>query len=242
MPISQPESVSRDKRTVFIQMIFESSVLEGMKAAIAPVINRIIRDELNLPQTDAFDFFMPKPQHRQAVTLYYADDLLYEGNSVFFSEIDPIINKIKALLPQKIGLSDQVRFFGDYGDELVILVDDQHKELTVLNSLVKTRANRAQNNYQLLHNTNLYDATKSERFSYVPHIGLGRIRSTSIKMHVKDEAQKTLLFERIKLRILAEILPIIQDLLTSENRKLQAHKLGAFDLGKRQFIKEYELD
>lgn len=226
-------------RTYFIQALFDSEVLTSIKKEITPLINQIIKEELELDQENSFEFFLPKTRQPQALTLYYVDDMQENGLPLMLSVLDgmhlPTPHSVS--ISQKI---DDAKFYGDQQDELVILMDDHSGELSHLNLTLKATLQNANNVYKHSNTRNLYNVAKSERFPFVPHIGLGRIRSNSIKQNIKDASliQKT--FDRIKERILDEIKPIIQAALTAENKKITFNGFCVFDLEKKECIKEYK--
>lgn len=119
------------------------------------------------------------------------------------------------------------------------MADDFGKELTFFNHEIKELMHHANNEYKCNHQVDLYDIAKSERFPFLPHIGLGRIRSMSIKQHIKDSSQVDKILEQIKQRIKKEALKIVKISLTTDNQKISFNRIGLFDLQKRDFIKEY---
>lgn len=232
------EVISR--RTLFIQGVTDISVLTSIKSELTLAINKIIKEELGLNLDYNFDFFLPK--NWQRLTLYYLNDTDNEGVCLIDSAIQGILQENeKSFVLQNVKLVSQVNFFGDHKDELVLMIDDPSKELSLLNQRIKITMHEANKKHMCKYNSELYDISHSEKFSYLPHIGLGRIRSTSIKQHIKDASQVDKIYAQITRRILDEASLIVKELLGKNNIKLVFKTLCIFDLELRTCTKEYPL-
>jgi hypothetical protein len=223
------------KSTFFIQLLSNTIVLASIKEAITPVINGIIKEELGLAQDYDFEFFLPKPQP-QRLTLYYVNKIFENGEKSLFSVVEGI--QWQSLIPSHVAIAQEVNFFGDQTDELVIMIDDPDEELSKLNQKLKESLHQMNDGYKQVHHHDAYDISKSERFPFVPHIGLGRIRVHSIKQHIKDTQQIDEILGRLKQRIKKETSHLVKKLLTIENRTIYFDGVCIFDLEKRAVVRE----
>lgn len=231
----------KETTTLFIQALPNSPALKTIIESLSENINMIIKEEAGLDHNNNVDFFSPKPV--QKLTLYSTNDIHENGNKALFSALDTI--NIPDFTINSVSLGSAVEFFyGPFGekDELVIMINDPHKELLHYNEIIKEAAHTANKQYKQLHNHSLYDVTKSERYPYLPHIGLGRIRSNSIKNNLKDPSQFTIIFERIQSRIKDAALESIEAVLNNNNNTLTCDTIGILDLNKHAYIKEYTLN
>lgn len=226
------------RHTYFIQLIWNCRGISQIREAIAPVINKIIHEELNLKEESPL--FLGKD--RQALTLYYLDNMHLNGENIFVAKLESMLMANELLIPRSTSIAPRVDFFGEGQDELVIMINDPTGELTALNNKIKTIAHLINQDYREKNHDNLFDISKSEQFPFVPHIGLGRIRSNSIKQHIKDHSQVEKTFEHIKGRIRTATLKIVADIITSENQSISYTRLSLFCLSKRVNIKEYQLE
>jgi len=218
---------------IFIQAIPNSSVLKNIIESLSKKINTIIKEELNLDSNNELEFFSPKKAQR--LTLYSINDVQPNTNDIIITTLDRI--NIHTFVAHNISLKPEVAFFGGpFGDndELVILIADPDKELSSFNQSIKTAMHQADNEYNHMHHKNLYDIAKSERHSYVPHIGLGRVRSNSIKNQLKDQSQFSAVFERIQSRIKDAALECIKNQLNLYNNKIVYDKIVIFDPAKQE--------
>lgn len=231
-----------EARTVFVQAIPDSTALKTIIDSVTPLINGIIKDELGLANDYSFDFFLPKK--RQGLTLYYVQGMSGSGEADLFSALGTIQESFVALHGQNISLAPEVHFFGgqfDAKDELVIMIKDSSGALSLLNQKIKDAMHDANKQYNNINHADLYDIAKSEQYPYVPHMGLGRIRSGSIKEHIKDPASVDTVFERIQQRIVKVVSDSAKEFLTRDNQQLSFNKIEVFDLQKRSSIKDYAL-
>lgn len=226
------------KHDLFIQLQSSSDLLESLVATITPILNAAIKEELGIAKEDTFEFFLPKK--RQPLTIYYLNDTREDGIIQIIDSLDTLEKNKLILKDAQIALAPRINFFGgpfDAKDELVIMIDDPQQKLSTINSTLKTTLHIANDVYKSTHAQNLYDITKSERYPYIPHIGLGRIRSTSIK-----EKNKTgVSLEKVQQRVLRDVQEIIDTIFQDRNRTLIFNTIAVFDLQKRTVLKEYTL-
>lgn len=228
-----------ERHSLFIQGSLNNPILTSIKSQLHPVINSIIKEEVGLSKDFDFDFFLPKSWQR--LTVYHAYDTRSTGANDIYHAIEGAIQKNKNLFVLKeVHLTPEAHFFGDQKDELVIMVKDPLHELSHLNQTIKPVMHNLNTAYEAKYADGLYDISKSERFSYLPHVGLGRIRTTSIKQHVKDASRVDEVFNRITQRILVEALRITKELLNSSNMQLTFEKVVIFDPQSRM-VKELPL-
>ncbi|MDP3889252.1 MAG: hypothetical protein Q8Q25_01760 [bacterium] len=140
---------------------------------------------------------------------------------------------------KNVSIKPEVDFFGEGHDELVVLINDPDGELSKLNKEIKGTAHQAHDDYKKIHHRDLYDIAKSERYPFLPHMGLGRIRSNSIKQHIKDKSLVNDTFERIKQRIKKAAQEVVKESIAASSSKLSFNKIGVLDLAKQTYIKEW---
>lgn len=229
--------------TLIVQLLINSSVLTQMRRTMTPLINDSIKAELGLELNYEFQFFSPK--ERQALTIYSIEEILENGKPMILSTFEQIHAKCNELPSGKITFVCQGDFFGgpfNVNDELVIGIDDFDNSLSDLNRDVRTIVHETNKLYAQRHNHDLYTIAKSERYSYIPHIGLGRVRSNSIKEHMKDPCGFDALFNRIQERIKEVAVSVIKNMLKRDNHTILFDKVCMFDLKKRTCIKEAALN
>lgn len=223
---------------LLIQALLEAPTLTLIKETLTCVTNKIIREELGLAEDNTYPFFMPKDRPYEQLTLYYIDKVDERNQTLILSAIDdlqkntPVHTTVATLLPR-------VEFFGNQHDELVIMIGDPEGQLAALNHRITNLMHNLDNTYKQSHNIDLYDVIKSERFPFLPHISLGKIRLMAIGNHIKKASQvhKTLI--HIKERIKKEAEKIIPTMLTADNQNISSNKIGLFDLKKQNMLKEY---
>jgi hypothetical protein len=226
---------SAAKSTLFIQLVPNSVVISTIIETITPLINQIIKEELGLGQEYDFEFFLPKK--RQALTLYAINDMYQDGEQDFLAAFELVKKDTQKFASSGVTIASEVDFFGgqfDEKDELVIMIADPNGMLLHCNEQMKEMVHMVDQEYKKIHNHNLYDIAKSEQYSYVPHIGLGRIRSNSIKEHLKEPSH----FEHLQQRIKAEVLSVVGKLIFEGNSQLSFDKICIFDLQKWSCVRE----
>ena len=228
--------------TYFIQLLTDSKILISIKKDITPLINSIIKEELGLKKDFEFDFFIPKKPTPSYLTLYYVVDMPESGTPVVASALVGIEKNLQDSTPHHALLVPKVAFFGDDKDELVMLVSDPKEELLKLNTTIKEVIHEAHKQYKGKQHASLYDVTKSEKFPYLPHIGLGRIRTNSIRQHIKDTTHVATTFEQIRQRIIKEVLSVAEKMLSTETAKLHFDKIRFVNLKKSLEIKVIALE
>ena len=223
-----------DKHTLAIQLILDSVALTSIRNEVVSVVNEIIRQELALPQTEKFDaFFSPKKINR--LSLYYVNDADEKGDDLLFFALE---NSVKESAVD-VSITSKVDFFkGPFGidDELVIMIDDSKKELLGLNQKIKNVAHAINQQFKEQYDHDLYDISKSEAHDYVPHVGLGRIRSNSIKEHMKDQALFDETFKRIQQRIKEALCDKVKKY-AEINQKNSVEEISVLDLKTQKYIK-----
>jgi len=233
---SNPSQIQQDNYAV--QLIWQCPGVMLLRKAIVPIADKIIHEELGLDNTGIDKketLFLGKD--RQPLSLYYLLDMQELGEQTLIITYNKVVQS-RTSVPQETSITDTIDFFGENHDELVILVQDPAEELQQLNSIMKNMAHTADSIYKNTNKNPLFNITKSEQFNFVPHIGLGRIRSASIKRYSKDAGQT---LERIKTRIKEATLAIIHNSLTPENKKIFYTSLVICNLSKRENIIEYAL-
>jgi hypothetical protein len=228
------------KQNYAVQAIANSGLLTSIIEAVTPIINDIIKKEIGLDKDFDFAFFVPKKIQR--LTLYYFNDVRADETQNVIHAVDVAQKQFGILQTNTIMLTSEVNFFaGPWGenDELVIMINDPNGKLTYLNQELKKAAHQANDEYKQNYNIDLYDSVKSERYSYTPHIGLGRVRTTSIKQHLKDPLLFDQIWATIQQRVIKEVVALVEKSLTEENKKLSFEKVGILDLQKQTYIQEY---
>ena len=231
-----------DRHNLLVQGFLNLPVLKSIKNQTGIVVNNIIKTELGLDTSYDFNFFLTK--QKQRLTLYYLNltdvdasaTLIYPAVDKFFQDNKATLQSLK-----QVNLLPNLNLFGEHHDELVIMVNDPEKELARLNQTLKKQMYQINAAYQGKYNANLYDIAKSEKFSYLPHIGLGRIRTTSIKQHIKDTAQEESIYDHINQRILQEVSLVVVSHLARQNKALQFESLCINDSKLKTCVKQYLL-
>lgn len=225
-----------EQHTLYIQGSSNIPLITSIKEVLTPVINNIIKDELHLDTAYNFDFFLPKQWQR--LTLYTLNNVNPTEINLIASTIKNIFSKNKNnFLLKNVTLMPQLNFYGDQQDELVLMINDPSKELSLLNYQIKTAMHQMSKD---AHTIDLYNISKSEKFPYAPHIGLGRIRSTSIKQHIKDPTQVGKIYTKLTQRIINESFPIIKELLHN-NASVSFNALCIFEVPSRTCVVEYPI-
>jgi len=225
-----------ENTTYLVQAISEVPAITDAIKELTPLISNVIKQELQLDEAYDFAFFIPKKLQR--VSLYYLNDVNQKNITMIIDELDNLGIAKNASL--EAGASTTPRFFGDQQDELVIMIDDISGNLAVLNQEIKQSMHTLNEVYYTQHDQDFYNISQSERFPFVPHMGLGRIRSQSIKNHMKDSSQAEDIFERIKTRIIQLTREKLEILFGRETLSISFEKMGLLDLKKRSYIKEWQ--
>ncbi|KKP28268.1 MAG: hypothetical protein UR12_C0021G0009 [candidate division TM6 bacterium GW2011_GWF2_30_66] len=239
--IFNSRSHGKEKETLLIQVISNSKSVESIISESGKIINDIIKKELSLDQNDDFNFFLPKELQR--ITIYYLNEFNKSEEPVLFSSLDDI--SLIAMLPKHIFATADLQFFGDQQDELVFIVDDRNKELKNINLKIQKELNKLNDQYIKKEKTPLYSVQKSEKFPFLPHMGLGRIRLQSIKDRIKyiaDETSTKNIIDRIKKEIKEQISELVKKNLSKES-ELVVNKISILRLNpsskKHEYIKEW---
>ncbi len=224
-----------ENTTCLVQAISQAPAITDAIKELAPLINNVIKQELQLDEEYDFAFFIPK--RLQRVSLYYLNDVNPKNITMIIDELGNL--GIARSAPLEAGASTTPKFFGDQQDELVIMVDDINGTLAALNQKIKQSMHKLNEVYRKQHDQNLYNVAQSERFPFMPHMGLGRIRSQSIKNHIKDNSEIKDTFGRIKSRILLLTRQKVESLFSKGSLPISFEKIGLLDLKKQSYAKEW---
>ena len=231
----QSQQINLKTSTLLVQAHFDSLIISSLINELTPIINGIIKKELKLTPKYNFDFFIPKKLQR--ITLYYVNDSIMKDASNLLSTIENMPLMKKNL--KHIAATSEVEFFGDQKDELVMMINDSDKELFELNRSIKTITHQANDKYIKKHYRALYNIEKSERFPFLPHMGLGRIRTQSIKNNIKDKSQTEFIFDRIRDSVKTITHNILEKAFLKKNLSLPFSNFAILDLKKQIYIKEW---
>lgn len=199
-----------------------ADIITSLRSAIAPLINTIIQQELNLSEADKSPSFKTPPHHN--LTLYYVFDWLSQKDDLLTQAVDSAFAH-KAISAFEVMLG-QPAFFGMNNDEIVVKINDLEGFLSKINIDLK---------HALASSHALYNVKKSEYFPYVPHIALGRLPANDKRYFSSDEGQNHL--NNIKQRIEHEVFPVIVQKLKSVGKKLYVTALCIYDVQQKSKIK-----
>jgi|GEM_PF-2985508 len=235
-----PESkvLSEEKATLLVQGISESSAFATIMKNVAPVVNATIKEELGLSQEYDYEFFLPKKLQR--LTVGTCCDINKNGEGLFLSHLESALKDLDFSLCD-VSFASEVNFFGNQEDELVIMIVDPKKQLTCLNENLKEMVHCADQCYKDTYHCALYDSAKSERYSYIPHMGLGRIRLQSIKDRIKDQSKIDEVMATLKEQVKKKALEIVEQVFALESSQLCFVKVVVLDQRKQEYLKEYAL-
>ena len=217
-----------ENRTLFIQAYGNSTFIRDVIKSIAPKINEIIKKELGIAPDNDFSFFDHKPYQR--ITLYCVKDVDEKNISLITSALETV--KLEDKKISKVYATPKVEFFGDQHDELVLLINDPADELAALNKEIKFVMHGLNSKYEKKHGKELYDIKKSEKFSYLPHMGLGRIRMQLIQSNIKGPSKMEEIFERIRNQIKDLIIKILKE---QKDLNIPITTFGIFKLPQRSY-------
>ena len=235
---SESKILPEEKATLLVQGISESPAFATIIKNVAPVVNATIKEQLGLPQEYEYEFFLPKKLQR--LTVGTCCDMRKNGEALFFSHLESTLKDLDFSLCD-VSFAPEVHFFGNQEDELVIMIVDPKKQLTCLNENLKKMMHCADKCYQETYHCALYDCEKSERYSYIPHIGLGRIRLQSIKDRIKDQSKINEVMATLKEQVKKKALEIVEQVFALESRQLCFVKVGVLDQRKKEYLKDYSL-
>jgi hypothetical protein len=231
--------------TFFIQIPVESPVVSMLRKELYPVIATIIKEEAGLEQDKGFPLFFFKS--RQAITLYYINDLREQGEpleGILYLFVYPVLRLFKDTpAPQGIMLTSKLDFFGEEKPglfatkELVVMLDDSKQELAELNTKTKTAVHEANQGFKRAYHTDLYDIAKSERHAYLPHLSIMQLRENYIKYLINDPAKADAAIRAIKQRIMQVVAEKFAAL-SEQERAVTSEKVALYDLEKRKFVEE----
>ena len=143
--------------------------------------------------------------------------------------------------PQSVSITPDAQFFGDHQDELVVLINDPAKELLRYNNTIASASHAAHDAYKKQHNSDLYAIAKSERYPYLPHMGLGRLRIQAIKNLLKNDVDAPAIIERIKKRIEKEVSALLAQIVNDKNNTLYFKTISIAALPERAYIESFDI-
>lgn len=232
-----------EQQSLIVQVPLENKVISTLQENLKPQIENIVREELvghTLDKNYPLFFF----KRRQAITIYYLNDFNVNGRDMLFSGIDTLM---KHAAPKDVTLTSDLAFFGeDAGGphalvDLVMMIDDSKKELFVFNQEMKILAHKLNEDYKKIHERNMYDIAKSERFPYKPHLSLGHLRANYIKTLISDQTVAQQTIERIKKRIMQSVEQELKTLFATERRSVDIKSANIYDLKTRDYVKNIRL-
>lgn len=225
-----PEKAPSAGRTIVIQGMLNMPMLSALNNAIAPIATAIIKEETGLDNG-----FTPKDEYR--LSLYYLED----ASETSIAEIEKATTSIFAenqsgFTLKNTSFSYDVRFFGDAFDELGIMADDQAQELNALYTLFKSRFNELNGSKRID-----YNAQKSERYGYNPHVNLGKINLSGINAALKDSPDANGVIERIRARIIDEAVRLEKEITKDQPVSISFESVRIVDTSTRAVVKEIAL-
>ncbi len=168
----------------------ENQSIVAVQQAVKPLIDQVIAEEYKREFTDDvknIPSFMIKS--RLNMSLYY---IKYTDSSTdsFFTDMLSIMQRAGqgCEMLQEVYGSDNIDFFGDDKNELVIKVDDRQQSIYKLHDAIK-HAFKTLNNYvKDISGGDLIDFEFAEKHAFVPHVSIGKI----VYSHVNDADQEKL--------------------------------------------------
>jgi len=221
-----------------------------IRKKISPLIDSIIKEELNVAENVNFPrFLIPRWQRESSkLTVYYFNNLKKGAESQIIQALNRMQkNNEGTKIDNQISISEPIKFFGADGQYLVFSIDDPERSLFKLHKDIKKYVTEANERYKKETGEELFDKKASERFDYIPHIALGRLQQRYFPEFIKgtpEENQKVI--DRIKERIKKEVFPEIRSLLKSVSTKLYINSFCFYEIASdkkiwRKCVKEYPL-
>lgn len=232
---NQSEQDNQKTRTLLVQTIWTTPTITAVIRELTPTINSVIKKELGLDPDYDYAFFIPKK--RQRITLYYFNDILQKNESVLLSAIENM--ELAKMKPKNVAATTNAQFFGNQQDELVMIIDDPDGELSTLNQKIKAMAHQLHDVHKKENKYDFYNIAKSERYPFKPHMGIGRMRTQSIKNNIKNASETNTIFERIRTEIKKVTREILQKAFSNKHLPLSFNKFTILDLQKQIYIKEW---
>lgn len=173
------QAVSKEnvRPNYFVQLVTDSEMLNGFRCEISALINSIVKKELEklgLEKNYYFNFFQAKPIQRLSIYYFYEIDTTKQNTL-----LTKIENLAKDIAPQKTLIKPEINFFGEWGNEFVMMLEGPH--LTDLNIQLKELATNINKNAK----KPFYNIDKSEKFAFLPHTGIGMLRVNRITDHLR---------------------------------------------------------
>ncbi len=227
-----PLPPSQETHSLVIQAYSDSPIIAAAIQTLVPKINSLIKQELGLDPDYDFAFFIPKK--RQRITLYYVSDIGQKNDPILISALEKM--NLAQIKITNVNVTSDAQFFGDRQDELVMMIDDPERELASLNQQIKAMAHQLNDTYHKQHDLDLYNVAKSERYPFITHMGLGRIRLSSIKNHTQSND----VLDRIRTRIRDIAHEELQQLITTYTSLLHFKSFGILEFQKQIYLKEWK--
>ncbi len=229
----------------FVQLVTDSEMLNGFRCEMSALINSIVKKELEklgLEKNYYFNFFEPKPIQRLSIYYFYEIDTTKQNTL-----LTKIENLAKDIAPQKTLIKPEVNFFGEWGNEFVMMLKGPN--LTDLNIQLKELANNLHKNAK----KPFYNINKSEKFEFLPHTGIGMLRINRITDHLRKITNNdTAIIDKTIASIKQQIKRTVEERISKlslDQRTITFKTLGVFDpkLRKPQasictgYLQEYNL-
>lgn len=229
-------SHNNDKNNFLIQLISNSKTYQLIQDQTAEIIKNVVKQELKI-ETD--ELFLPK--NSQAVTVYYIRLIIDKSTEdMFLKEFDKKQIFLDFKKPLVATIENDVAFFGEFNDELVILLNDHTNELANLHEKTKKLVHEINAHYYKTYNTNFYDIKTSEQYPFLPHIGIGRVRSHTLKSLIANQNNIEIV-DHIKNRITKEVQDAIKKILSTHNDILSFNRISILKLPSRERVYEMRL-
>jgi len=166
------------KGTAYVRMdLKDNPSIVAAQNAVKPLIDRIIIEEYKQKFGDDVkeipSFTIKSPLN---MSLYYLKFTDSSTDNLFTSMLSIMQGVGQGCEPlQEVYGSDDIDFFGEDKNELVIKVDDRQHSVRKLHEAIK-HAFKTLNNYVKDTTSNdLIDFTFAEKYTFVPHVTLGKI-------------------------------------------------------------------
>ena len=221
---SEKSPAETPRYTYYIQADLDMPAITMIKEGVTKIIDDIVKQELGLAPDNDFTSFFPKQW--QALSLYSLNGMREDAQDLLVSKLKEI--RIPELKPQNVALEPNVEFFGANEDELVFIINDPDKKLSEYNAKLQMFANKLNDEYKSKHKADLYNVSKSEHFSYVPHVGIGRLRIVRIKELIKDRSKGDEIINRIRMRVREKTIELAKEVITPANNKVAFNKIVVF--------------
>jgi hypothetical protein len=220
-------------RSFYLQTIFNSPIVARYIRELSQQIRTIVADEFKaagITEPIDFDAFMPKPLQR--ITGYYIDSISRCGEDLLVPKLDKWFGAhLTSHKPLNVAITAHPEFFAPGNDELVVIVADNKNELSKLNRDLREFIHTVNNDYKQCHCRDMYNIAKSEEHPFLPHMGIGRLRTGSIREFIgKNSPSKSAdaILKQIKDRVLRATREYLDKELAAHRELLPFEKVTAF--------------